>query len=311
MLEDCALMMDHAAARGLAMPEWVGNALAKIGAEAAALQRRADEAADDNREARLTDLRRAVTEDLRALTRIHAVLAGVVAPATPASIRAILPTTQGIWKALMGLPLLGFMSLFGVSALAGFTAVNSLPVVSQALGAAAANQLNYLCAAAIGASFYALFTAHRYVVAGTFDPRYNLVYWSRLFLGIIAGAILANFMGEPPATNGTGFPITQTSVALLGGYSAEAVNRILRRLVDMLVTLVKGDVDSMLALREAESKAKLRETVGRARLVTAASLLDLSRQLGARTPTKDVQARLQEIVDELLNNTDDAAESSS
>ena len=49
------------------------------------------------------------------------------------------------------------------------------------------NLLFLIAAAGLGASFQALFQANRYVVAGTFDPKYESSYWIRFVLGLIAG----------------------------------------------------------------------------------------------------------------------------
>jgi hypothetical protein len=311
LLDDCAVMLRHSAANGLKIPDWIGNALAKIGADVDGLRKRIDETSGDERSEIVDRLRRTAAEDLRALTRIHGVLAETVAPATPASIRAIEPSTRGLWAAMKGLPLIGFMSLVAAVALVFFVALSSLGWFSDKLGDDAVDQLTYLSAAAIGASFYALFTAHRYVVAGTFDPRYTMVYWSRLFLGLIAGVILANFMPQPASSVDQLFPITQTSVALLGGYSAEAVNRILRRLVDMLLTLVKGDIETTVAARELEMKARLKELASRSRLATAASLLELSRQISANVPADKLQEQLQELISGLASDANPPEEQSS
>ena len=51
-------------------------------------------------------------------------------------------------------------------------------------------QLLFLSAAALGASFSALFQANQYIVKGTFDPKYEASYWVRFVVGLIAGIIM-------------------------------------------------------------------------------------------------------------------------
>ena len=40
----------------------------------------------------------------------------------------------------------------------------------------------------------ALFEANKYVVASTFDPKYESSYWIRFVLGLIAGLLLSKFV---------------------------------------------------------------------------------------------------------------------
>jgi hypothetical protein len=102
---------------------------------------------------------------------------------------------------------------------------------------------NWLFAAALGAVFYVLFTVHQYVKDRTFDPRYNTVYLIRFVLGVLSGLIMAALIGpsffakdsSQIASLGPGV------LALLGGFSTEAVYQILQRMVDILVAAVKGD----------------------------------------------------------------------
>src|SRR5262245_29883960 len=93
------------------------------------------------------------------------------------------------------------------------------------------DQMLFLCAAALGAAFYALFTAYGYIADRTFDPSYNTVYLVRLLLGITSGFILANFL---PASATQGY--APSLLALIGGYSADAVNQVLKRLTDTFLT---------------------------------------------------------------------------
>lgn len=115
-----------------------------------------------------------------------------------------------------------------------------------------------LSAAALGASFSALFKANSYVKDASFEPRYITTYWIRFVLGVIAGFILAmmipldNFVQATGTVANTAEPnmgafafggMLHPLLALLGGYSASLVYRILDRLVIGLETIFKGSVD--------------------------------------------------------------------
>ncbi|MFZ4576408.1 MAG: hypothetical protein ACOYN0_18645, partial [Phycisphaerales bacterium] len=142
------------------------------------------------------------------------------------------------------------------------------------------SQLSNLFAAMLGASFYTLYTANRFVVDRTFDRAYTTHYVVRFVLGIVAGVILANF-GEYLLTNasanaaaasgttsagptGAAVTLTQTVLALIGGYSADAVNAIFTRVAETLTTAVRGSSgqrareEAQLDVKKAESKAKVK-----------------------------------------------------
>ena len=111
---------------------------------------------------------------------------------------------------------------------------------------------NWFFAAALGASFYGLFTAHEFVKNRTFDPRYNSLYLIRFVLGIVSGVILGMFA---PAFSGneTFQKLGPSVIALLGGFSADAVNQVLQRFVDILLAVVRGD-------NSTAAKAKAQQT---------------------------------------------------
>jgi hypothetical protein len=106
---------------------------------------------------------------------------------------------------------------------------------------AALERLNWLFSAALGAVFYVLFTALDYVKNRTYDPRYNSLYVIRFVLGVLAGLILAIVMQHDVGGGTTAQKFGPSVLALLGGFSTEAVYQILQRLVEILLAAVRGD----------------------------------------------------------------------
>jgi len=119
----------------------------------------------------------------------------------------------------------------------------SLDTPSLDVSISGKKELNWLFAAALGAVFYVLFTAHGYVKDRTFDPRYNSLYLIRFVLGVLAGLILAYVVAAAPLLNKneTLRNLGPAVIALLGGFSTEAVYQVLQRLVDILLAAVRGD----------------------------------------------------------------------
>lgn len=106
-------------------------------------------------------------------------------------------------------------------------------------------------ASLVGSAFAALFKLHRYISAGTYDERFASTYWIQLILGVIAGVVLSQVLysvfpnsvpGAKPAGNYPPTFLQQPVLALIGGFSASLVHRILDRLVLAVESVFGGEV---------------------------------------------------------------------
>ncbi len=190
--------------------------------------------------------------DFGTLMAGHAALAKAIAPATPLSLRATEPA-RGWMGSLRRPPLILTMIVIAILAMIGF-AITSVMLASDTTNVVL-EKLNWCFAAGLGAVFYVLFTAHGYVKDRTFDPRYNPLYLIRFVLGLLSGFILAIVLQSwlHPASSNTAPSVTGGTnslnvanlgpavIALLGGFSTEAVYQILQRIVDMLLAAIRGD----------------------------------------------------------------------
>jgi hypothetical protein len=127
----------------------------------------------------------------------------------------------------------------------------------------------------LGAAFSGLYTAYGYVSSRTFDPAAGSSYMTRVVLGAISGLILADFgsafLGryiENPALKA----LTPVALALVGGYSADAVNLILKRVADTLVASVRGSSDDAIKARQAQLEAESQTADLKQRQETLAAL---------------------------------------
>ena len=104
--------------------------------------------------------------------------------------------------------------------------------------------VNAFFGAVLGASFYVLVRTQPYLANRSYDPKFNASYISRFFTGIIGGLILAIAFG-PFIASKLGAELNQSLspgvLALLGGFSARAVELILQRLVEVMLAAVRGD----------------------------------------------------------------------
>ncbi len=184
---------------------------------------------------------------------LHAQLSAAIRPATP---RTLAATAFSLRPLRMGAAALLVIVLAAVAlaAVVGY----STTLAGAARGTLGwVVQVNYLCAALLGAAFSALFTASPYIRDRTFDPRYVLVYVLRMVLGVIAGLILANLGGGLFRSDALIAKLGTGIIGLLGGYSAEAVRSILDRLVEVLVAAVEGKDKTKLKEKELELSADL------------------------------------------------------
>ncbi|RDE25193.1 hypothetical protein DV711_06450 [Motiliproteus coralliicola] len=161
--------------------------------------------------------------ELNRALKVHSELCRLIRPVTPESIRASRVKDN---LTLQGLILAGLISfvLFVLP-----LATPNLPQFVQILGAAG-----------LGSTFHALYTANKYLHRSTFNPKYNQKYIINFALGLFAGSILGMFGTDLLAKQQTSFFLTPSLLALVGGFSAEAVAQILQRIADTLVTMVKG-----------------------------------------------------------------------
>ena len=107
------------------------------------------------------------------------------------------------------------------------------------------NLLFLLTAAGLGACFAALFQANRYIADCTFDTKFESSYWIRLILGLMAGLILSQMI--PLSEGSNAIAVTKPTLAMLGGFSAAVVYRIMHRLVEAVESLVKGETRDIAA----------------------------------------------------------------
>jgi hypothetical protein len=218
---ECELMIAYALSGGRELPQSIGDALDIL---------------DQNMPAQ---------PPLAALTALHTSLSRLVAPATPRGLAAI--RQDGAQNSFLhrfgAVPALRYLLLAAV----GFSWVFFLTTLTQDINpenlardiytssgwTAGLVMLFLLSAAGMGATFGALFEVYQYVSDGNYDPKYDSIYWVRIGIGLMAGLILAQLIPLPPRDPGTA-ALTRPLLALLGGYSASVLHRIMERLVAAL-----------------------------------------------------------------------------
>jgi hypothetical protein len=244
------------------------------------------------------------------LTTIHERLAHIVEPAKPRSILLIANENENkSFRQFLGpLPLVRQMMFAAlvstmVFILLGMSVkVNSDPNAGSVLTSFGwdllCNELFFLAAAGVGASFAALFKANRYIVEGTFEPKYQSSYWIRFLLGLISGLILACLV--PVETSSSTFQLSKPLLALLGGFSSDVVYRILTRQVSAVETLVSGETRDIIAAQAQESKARFSEQTIQHRFKIASDLIRVQQQIRPGDKPETIKAIFENILNDLL-----------
>ena len=159
--------------------------------------------------------------------------------------------------------------------------------------------LYVLGAAGVGAAFVNLFQIHSYVLASAYDRRYDATYHIKFGVGLLAGLVLSEFLTADGTSGGvSGFGVA--TVALVGGFAAPVVYRIIKRLTSTLESLFIGDFDERPQSRAASGRdARAAEENFTNSKRNAALLLELKTDLEA-LDKEGVNKRIDELMKRFL-----------
>lgn len=244
--------------------------------------------------------------DLSRLASAHDQLSRLVAPARPGTLY-LLDRTYSLKMRVSPISLVRHMVMISAVCVAAFVLISIFNLVSakttatanSALADASLQNVYLLAAAGVGASFAMLFQINDYITRRTFDPDYAPTYWLKLFLGVVAGFILVAMLPEKLLGDNPNL-LAKPTLALLGGFSAQAVYRILSRLVETLEDLVSGGGREQAANREQAATTRATQESAQAKLSVAGDLVELQHQLATGAANGDVARRLGEIVQRLV-----------
>lgn len=164
----------------------------------------------------------------------------------------------------------------------------------------------YLTSASLGAAFSNLFQANKYILNNTFDPKYETSYWIRFVLGIMAGFVLAvvipmpKELGAGGASNITVF--SRPLLAMLGGFSASLVYRILFRLVYAVESVFIGKQDDKTEAKIANLQAAndLEKEGDKQKLVN--QLLNLQALVSQGKSSDELNNEIKNAIENISNN---------
>ncbi len=327
----CVAMARYALAAGKAIPPQVAQAAEAAGAdygqarggltaqEATAEGERKDERSEPDGEPNGSSSKLEMA-DIKALAAVHDTLARIVAPATPQAIMLIAAHKgeRGLLSFLGPVPLVRRMMFAAIACLALFIWMASFEDVTGDIAVVTGHGMPLLrniafllAAAGLGACFAAMFQANRFVVEANYDPKFEPSYWIRFTLGLMAGIILAELVGDALVAGQGVDPekLTRPVLALLGGFSAALVYRVLNRLVAAVDSIFRGETREIVAAQEQTAKARLAEQGAQDRMETIARLVALQQQLTAGASSDELKRHLSGILSDYLGTDLSAAAS--
>jgi len=252
------------------------------------------------------------TASIEQLVQAYNYLIGIVHPVNTKTILILAKNKEShpIMRMLGPLPIIRQFMVVGIISLITMLTISisshlNIKTINFSLleddGRDQAYRLIFLIACSgVGASFYSLFKISKYLSRNTFDVSYGYSYWIRFILGIVAGVLLSelliDFLGVNEVQEGKSVQpldsnyLLKPVLAILGGFSADLVYRILNKLVDTFESIFSGDVDEMIAQKLFQSQLRSDERSIQLRNTTAQRLLTIKQTLvGANAPEEVIQ----------------------
>ncbi len=160
------------------------------------------------------------------------------------------------------------------------------------------NLVFLVAAAVLGATFSALFKLNRYISNQTYEAVHVSSYWIRFILGIISGIILSELI--PINTDGNSFKMGKPLLALLGGFSAGIVYKLLMKLESTVEALFNSDARDIMNARDKELQAKSSAKLSQIQIANASSFIALKNKLPVNDDNSEVLKLINQAIDDQM-----------
>lgn len=251
--------------------------------------------------------------DMTALAGTHERLSRLVAPARPGTLYLLDQNAhqRGAEPSALGpIALVRTLVRVAMACVAVFVVLSVMAVIEAnprleifaglAVIEVILERVFWLSAAGIGAAFAMLFQLNDEIASRTFDPDQAASYWVKFFLGLVGGFILVALvpLDSAPATGPEA--LGPPTLALLGGFSASAVYRVLTRLVEALESVFTGGPREQAAAAEKAAASRAAEESTQARMAVAGQLVEIQQLLAAGMASDNAAGRLKQVVAALV-----------
>lgn len=247
---------------------------------------------------------------------LHGVLSKKIAPARPETIWLLYKEShKSKWLKFLGpVGLVRRMMFTAIISLLCFIAISLSPEINFENIKCGIYELDdmkllivlffLLTSASLGASFSNLFQANQYIMKNIFNPRYESSYWIRYVLGIIAGIMLADIIPVPDVDSANKDAVhlavaSRPMLAMLGGFSASLVYRIMFRLVYAVEAIFVGKKSDEVEQKLANLQASNDIDIATNNQQFVGKLIKLQSQISSGKTTKDINDEIQNIITEM------------
>ena len=125
-------------------------------------------------------------------------------------------------------------------------------------------------------------------------------YWARIILGLIAGLMLAEliplklFGGSQEVSK-----LTKPLLALLGGFSATIVHRILTKIIEMIESVFKANVQDTVDAAVADESRRSEENLFKQKMGYASNLVEIQNMLKDSSTDPEVAKKVDTLILEM------------
>ena len=250
-----------------------------------------------------------------ALNYAHGTLSEMLAPALPGSVRLLEEESERkSWIRFLGsLPIMRKISVVSLVSLIAMVTIGLSPAVNSKVLAKGVlddhgtelllNLLFLLFAASVGAGFSLLFKLKKEIKQATFLPVEEGGYWTSWVMGIVAGFILSEIIPADFLGDWMGISAQQSKLvlALLGGFSAPVVYKILNLLVESVQTALKGGEARSVEMATRDVRANLVEQGRRKDMDLASGLSRLSQEVTSGADATVINDKIKKLLQELMD----------
>ena len=256
--------------------------------------------------------------DAGSLANVHQRLVRLVHPAKPGSIvylqeisanrpsRSTLATVPVV-RQILGVSLVCLAAFIALGVFGSVARAQTGALVESVAVRVFLEEIFWMSAAGLGASFATLFEVNQQITARTYDPTTAPWLWVRLTLGVVAGFVLVALVPVGGPGGSGAHMMDKPTLALLGGFSTPVVYLALNRLVESVESMFRPDDRQGADARRRSLNAQLEQDEAESRMSLAAELLQVQRRLAAGGPPEAVSAELRALVERLSTSATAAA----
>ena len=258
-------------------------------------------------------LEEVVGDEAAKLAELHRRLTDIVSPAKPQTLKLMLDQRRRhpVLSVIGTVPIVRHIMVSSIFFLVMFVVIGQLPLINRENlhegilntdGWVTIAVLGYLVSCAgLGACFASLFRLNTYISQATYDNRYDPTYWASILLGVIAGLFISELLASMFLASGSSTigNLGKPALALVGGFSANMVYKVLQRVVDTIESLFKGDQRDFVKRKIEMHETELKNTHRGMKMYFASSLVDLERNTRGKS-AEEISSEIRKLAQESL-----------